>query len=76
MSFSDREKKAAKEPKKKISVIVPNYNYANYLKWRILSIAEQTYPIYEMIILDDASSDNSKTVIRKMVAEANVCSQK
>ncbi|MBQ8985532.1 glycosyltransferase family 2 protein [Candidatus Saccharibacteria bacterium] len=55
---------------KKISVIVPNYNYAKYLRRRILSIAEQTYPIYELIVLDDASSDNSKTVIKKMVAEA------
>ena len=47
---------------KKVSVIVPNYNYARYLKWRILSIAEQTYPIYELIILDDASKDGSKTM--------------
>lgn len=55
---------------KKVSVIVPNYNYAKYLKWRILSIAKQTYPIYELIILDDASSDGSKTVIKQMAAEA------
>ncbi len=55
---------------KKISVIVPNYNYARYLKWRILSIAKQTYPIYEMIVLDDASRDGSKTMIKKLVAEA------
>ena len=56
---------------KKVSVIVPNYNYAKYLKWRILSIAEQSYPIYELIILDDASSDDSKTMIKKMAAEAS-----
>ena len=70
MSFSDREKKVDEESRKKISVIVPNYNYARYLKWRILSIAKQTYPIYEMIVLDDASTDNSKTIIKKMTAEA------
>ena len=76
MSFSDREKrieeKAGKKRRnaKKVSVIVPNYNYAKYLKWRILSIAEQTYPIYEMIVLDDASKDESRTVIKKMVARA------
>lgn len=56
---------------KKISVIVPNYNYAKYLKQRILSIGKQTYPIYELIVLDDASTDNSKTMIKKMVAEAS-----
>ena len=55
---------------KRISVIVPNYNYANYLKRRILSIVEQTYPIYELIILDDASKDASRTVIKQMAAEA------
>ena len=56
---------------RKVSVIVPNYNYAKYLKWRFLSIAEQTYPIYELIVLDDASSDESRTVIKKMVAEVS-----
>lgn len=63
MSSSNKEAK-------KVSVIVPNYNYAGYLKWRIMSIAQQTYPIYELIILDDASKDGSKTVIKKMAAEA------
>ena len=56
---------------RKVSVIVPNYNYAKYLKWRILSIAQQSYPIYELIVLDDASTDDSKTMIKKMVAEAS-----
>lgn len=86
MSFSDREKrieeKTARAGKKigrlrilrgnvkKVSVIVPNYNYARYLRWRILSIAEQTYPIYELIVLDDASKDGSRTMIKKLVAEA------
>ena len=53
----------------KVSVIVPNYNYAKYLKRRFLSIIGQTYPIYELIILDDASNDESKSVIKKIVAE-------
>ena len=55
---------------KKVSVIVPNYNYAKYLRRRILSIGQQTYPIYELIVLDDASKDASKTVIKRAVAEA------
>jgi glycosyltransferase involved in cell wall biosynthesis len=44
---------------KKVSVIVPNYNYEKYLKLRINSILNQTYPVYEIIFLDDASTDNS-----------------
>ena len=40
---------------KKVSVIIPNYNYARYLKKRIKVIEKQTYPIYELIVLDDCS---------------------
>ena len=47
----------------KISVIVPNYNYARFMYQRIYSILNQDYKIYELIILDDCSSDNSKEVI-------------
>lgn len=43
----------------KVSVVVPNYNYSKYLPERLESINNQTYPIYEMIILDDHSTDNS-----------------
>lgn len=47
----------------KVSVVIPNYNYARYLKKRIWSVVKQAYPIYELIILDDASTDNSKEII-------------
>lgn len=47
----------------KVSVIVPNYNHAPYLKQRLDSIFNQTFQDFEVIILDDCSSDNSKDVI-------------
>lgn len=56
---------------KKVSVIVPNYNYANFLDERIDSIIHQTYPIYELIVLDDCSTDNSKEIIEKKLSEIN-----
>jgi LmbE family N-acetylglucosaminyl deacetylase/glycosyltransferase involved in cell wall biosynthesis/ubiquinone/menaquinone biosynthesis C-methylase UbiE len=47
---------------KKVSVIVPNYNYARYLKSRLESVQNQTYPVYEIVFLDDLSTDNSVEV--------------
>lgn len=47
----------------KISVVVPNYNYAKFMHQRIYSILRQNYKLYELIILDDNSKDNSRKVI-------------
>ena len=49
----------------KVSIIVPNYNHEKYLDERIQSILNQTYQDFEIIILDDCSTDNSKFVIEK-----------
>lgn len=46
-----------------VSVIVPNYNHAPYLRQRLESIFNQTFQDFEVIILDDCSTDNSKEVI-------------
>jgi glycosyltransferase involved in cell wall biosynthesis/LmbE family N-acetylglucosaminyl deacetylase len=54
---------------KRVSVIVPNYNYAQYLAERINSIVQQTYPIYELIILDDASTDESVAQLEKLIPD-------
>ncbi len=47
----------------KVSVVVPNYNYDRFLAKRLRSILEQTYADFEVIILDDASTDDSLEVI-------------
>jgi glycosyltransferase involved in cell wall biosynthesis len=46
-----------------ISVIIPNYNHAKYLRERIDSVLNQTYKDYELIILDDCSTDDSRKII-------------
>lgn len=46
-----------------VSVIVPNYNHEKYLKPRLESIFSQTYPNFEVILLDDCSTDNSRIVL-------------
>lgn len=47
-----------------VSIILPNYNHCSYLKQRIDSILHQSYQDYELIILDDKSTDESLEVIR------------
>lgn len=48
-----------------ISVIIPNYNHAHFLKQRIDSVLMQTYQDFEVIILDDCSTDNSRQIIEE-----------
>lgn len=48
-----------------VSVIVPNYNHAPYLRQRLDSIFNQTFQDFEVIILDDCSTDNSKEIIEE-----------
>lgn len=50
----------------RVSVVVPNYNYARYLEERLASIAGQTWPVAEIIVLDDASSDDSLAVLQTL----------
>ena len=42
-----------------ISIIVPNYNHATFLQQRLDSIFKQTFQDFEVILLDDCSTDNS-----------------
>lgn len=46
-----------------VSVIVPNYNHALYLRERVDSILKQSYQNFEIILLDDCSTDNSRDII-------------
>jgi glycosyltransferase involved in cell wall biosynthesis len=52
-----------------VSVIVPNYNHARFLPERFASIRNQTFQDFELIVLDDASTDASLPVIRSELAD-------
>lgn len=52
-----------------VSVIVPNYNHARFLEQRLRSIYDQTYRNIELIVLDDASTDDSRDVIPRLLAD-------
>ena len=51
---------------KRVSVVVPNYNYGQYLEQRLTSIFAQDYPVFEVIMLDDGSTDNSLSIATKI----------
>ena len=52
----------------RISVVVPSYNYASYMPGRLASIFAQSHPVHEVIVLDDASTDESVAVARAIAA--------
>ena len=51
-----------------VSVIVTNYNYAQYIEATINSVLAQDYPNFECIVIDDCSNDDSFEVINKYAA--------
>ncbi len=48
-----------------ISILLPSYNYGRYVGSTIESVLAQTCPDFELIVSDDASTDNSREIIRK-----------
>jgi len=79
--FTRRGKKQAEESVQKksmyvlptdgplVSVIVPNYNHADYLDERISTIVNQTYQNIEVLLMDDCSPDESRSVLEKWAAK-------
>ena len=55
-----------------VSVILPNYNYAHYLRNRIEGILNQSFQDIELILLDDKSTDNSVDIMREYVSHPKV----
>ncbi|QOG11500.1 glycosyltransferase family 2 protein [Arcobacter sp. FWKO B] len=51
----------------KVSVLIPSFNYANYIQEAIDSILAQTFQDFELIVLDNASTDNTKEIVEKYI---------
>ncbi len=49
----------------KVSIIVPSYNHGRFLRQRMDSLLRQTYRDFEVVVLDDASSDDSRQVLQE-----------
>lgn len=55
-----------------VSVIVPNYNKGPYLRERLSSILGQTHADFELLFLDDASTDESLEVLREFAHDERI----
>jgi len=58
-------------PLPKVTALVPSYNHGRYLRERIESILNQTYPNVELIVIDDQSDDDSDAVIKALRQRAD-----
>lgn len=55
----------------KFSIIVPVYNAEKYIKRCCLSVTEQTYQNWELLLINDGSTDRTKTIIKDIVEMDN-----
>jgi len=55
-----------------VSIVVASYNHAEYLVERMQSLLEQTYPLIEILVIDDCSSDNSVEILRNFATDPRV----
>lgn len=55
-----------------VSVILPTYNHAKYLRESIDSVLNQTYKNFELIIVDDGSTDNTKEILQDYLRKPRV----
>ena len=51
-----------------ITVIIPTYNKADFISQTIESVLQQTYKNFEIVIIDDCSSDNTEGVAQKYLS--------
>ena len=49
-----------------VTICIPSFNHARYVKKTILSVIDQNYKNIELIVIDDGSKDNSVNIIKSI----------
>lgn len=52
-----------------VSIIIPTYNHEKYLEQAINSVLSQDYPNFELLVLNDGSTDKSEEILRKYIGK-------
>ena len=65
--YNEALRQAEEDKHPKVSIIIPCFNYAKYVKDAIDSVKAQTYDNIECVVVDDGSSDNSIEVIAQAI---------
>ena len=60
----------------KVSVIIPTYNRIAYLGRAITSVLKQSYPVNEIIVIDNGSTDQTLNFIKKNFTKIRVMTEK
>lgn len=63
---------SATDPSVAFSVCIPNFNYGRYIGATIRSVLEQTYPFYEIVVVDNASTDDSVAVVESLQSTSGI----
>ena len=67
LDFLETKEKSVTYPEDLISIIVPIYNVSPYLQLCLESIEKQTYPHFEVLLINDGSRDNSKDICQEFI---------
>lgn len=55
-----------------VSIIMPSYNTSSYIQETIQSVVNQTYQNWELIIVDDCSSDDTDEIIKPYLKDTRI----